>query len=178
MTIDELRERVEQGDIDTVVVALADMQGRAMGKRLTARHFLEEVLENGAEACNYLLAVDVDMNTVDGYEMASWGSCYGDFVLRPDLDTLRPIPWLPGTAMCMADVVWHDGSPVAPSPRQILRGQLDRLGERGWNAFAGTELEFIIFRDTYEQAWEKGFRDLTPANLYNVDYSLLGTARV
>lgn len=178
MTIDELRERVEQGEIDTVVVALADMQGRAMGKRLTARHFLEEVLENGAEACNYLLAVDVDMNTVEGYEMASWSGGYGDFVLKPDLDTLRPLPWLPGTVMCMSDVVWHDETPVAPSPRQILRGQLERLAERGWNAFAGTELEFIIFRDTYEQAWEKGFRGLTPANLYNVDYSLLGTARV
>jgi glutamine synthetase len=178
VTLEELHELVDRGDVDTVVVALADMQGRVMGKRLTARHFLDEVLENGAEACNYLLAVDVDMNTVEGYAMTSWEGGYGDFVLRPDLGTLRRIPWLEGTALCMADVVWHDGSDVVASPRQILRRQLDRLAERGWQAFAGTELEFIIFRDTYEQAWEKGFRDLTPANLYNVDYSLLGTARV
>jgi glutamine synthetase len=178
VTIEELRELVDRGDVDTVVIALADMQGRAMGKRLTARHFLDEVYKHGAEACNYLLAVDVDMNTVEGYAMTSWEGGYGDFVLKPDIDTLRPIPWLPGTAMCMADVVWHDDSPVVASPRQILRRQLERLAERGWQAFAGTELEFIIFRDTYEEAWNKGFRDLVPANLYNVDYSLLGTTRV
>ena len=178
MTIDELKTLVDQGEIDTVVIALADMQGRAMGKRLTARHFLDDVAEHGAEACNYLLAVDVDMNTVEGYDMASWAGGYGDFVLKPDIETLRPVPWNPGTVIVMADVLWHDDSPVIASPRQILRRQLERLAERGWRAFAGTELEFIIFRDTYEQAWHKGFRDLEPANLYNVDYSLLGTARV
>jgi glutamine synthetase len=178
VTIDDLRELVDRGEVDTVLIALADMQGRLMGKRLTARHFLGEVLEHGAEACNYLLAVDVDMNTVEGYAMSSWARGYGDFVLRPDLDTLRPVPWAEGTAMVMADVVWHDGSDVVASPRQILRRQLARLEERGWKAYAGTELEFIIFRDTYEEAWHKGFRDLVPANLYNVDYSLLGTARV
>jgi glutamine synthetase len=178
VTIDELRELADRGEVDTVLIALADMQGRLMGKRLTARHFLGEVVEHGAEACNYLLAVDVDMNTVEGYAMSSWARGYGDFVLRPDLDTLRPVPWAEGTAMVMADVVWHDGSDVVASPRQILRRQLARLEERGWKAYAGTELEFIIFRDTYEEAWHKGFRDLVPANLYNVDYSLLGTARV
>jgi glutamine synthetase len=178
VTLDELREQVDRGEVDTVVIALTDMQGRLMGKRLYARHFLDEVLGHGAEACNYLLAVDVDMNTVEGYAMASWEGGYGDFVLEPDLSTLRPVPWNAGTAMCVADVRWHDGSDVVASPRQILRRQLARLEERGWQAFAGTELEFIIFRDTYEQAWHKGFRDLVPANLYNVDYSLLGTARV
>ena len=178
MTLDELRDKVDAGEVDTVVLALVDMQGRVMGKRLYARHFLDEVAEHGAEACNYLLAVDVDMNTVEGYAMSSWEGGYGDFVLKPDIDTLRIVPWSPGTAMLMADVVWEDGSDVIASPRQILRRQLARLGERGWQAFAGTELEFIVFRDTYEQAWHKGFRDLEPANLYNVDYSLLGTARV
>ncbi len=178
MTLDELREQVDRGEVDTVVLALADMQGRLMGKRLHARHFLDEVAEHGAEACNYLLAVDVDMNTVEGYAMSSWSGGYGDFVLKPDFDTLRPVPWNAGTAMLMADIAWEDGSDVVASPRQILRRQLARLGERGWQAFAGTELEFIVFRDTYEQAWHKGFRDLVPANLYNVDYSLLGTARV
>jgi glutamine synthetase len=136
------------------------------------------VAEHAAEGCNYLLAVDVEMNTVSGYEMSSWEQGYGDFVMQPDLDTLRPVPWHSATALCLADVVWHDGSPVVASPRQILRRQLDRLAERGWTANAATELEFVLYRDTYEEAWLKGYRDLTPANLYNVDYSLLGTARV
>jgi glutamine synthetase len=178
VTLDELRALVDKGEVDTVVLALADMQGRVQGKRLTASHFLADVVEHGAEACNYLLAVDVDMNTVEGYSMSSWSGGYGDFVMRPDFDTLRPIPWNEGTALLMADLAWEDGSDVIASPRQILRRQLDRLAERGWEAFAGTELEFIVFRDTYEQAWHKGFKNLEPANLYNVDYSLLGTARV
>jgi glutamine synthetase len=178
MNLEELRGRVEDGDIDTVLVALTDMQGRLQGKRLTARHFLSEVAENGAEGCNYLLAVDVDMTPVDGYEMASWERGYGDFSMRPDLSTLRPVPWQEGTAMCLCDLVWEDGRDVAASPRQILRRQLERLAERGWSANASTELELLVFRDTYETAWRKGYRDLDPANLYNVDYSLLGTARV
>jgi glutamine synthetase len=178
MTLEELEEAVARGDVDTVVLAIADMQGRLQGKRLTARHFLDEVAAHGAEGCNYLLAVDVDMNTVGGYAMSSWSRGYGDFVMKPDFDTLRSVPWQPGTAMLMADVHWEDGSDVVASPRQILRRQLARLQERGWKAMAGTELEFIVFRDTYEAAWHKAYRDLEPANLYNVDYSLLGTARV
>ncbi len=178
MTLDELRALASDGRIDTVVIAMCDMQGRLMGKRLTAEHFLDEVVGHGAEGCSYLLAVDVDMNTVSGYAMSSWDRGYDDFVMAPDLDTLRPVPWQPGTALCMADVTWGDGTPVPPSPRQILRRQLDRLAERGWKAAAGTELEFIVFRDTYEEAWHKAYRDLEPANLYNVDYSLLGTSRV
>jgi glutamine synthetase len=178
MTLEELRAQVDEGTIDTVLLALTDMQGRLQGKRLTARHFLAEVAEHGAEGCNYLLGVDVDMATVEGYAMSSWERGYGDFVLRPDLDTLRPVPWQEGTVVCLADVAWEDGSDVVASPRQILRGQLARLAERGWTANAGTELEFIVFRDTYEQAWHKGYKELDPANLYNVDYSLLGTARV
>ena len=178
MKLDELRARVEANEIDTVLLALTDMQGRLQGKRLTARHFLEEVLENGAEACNYLLAVDVEMTPVDGYEMASWERGYGDFSMRPDLSTLRLVPWQEGTAMCLCDLIWEDGREVAASPRQILRRQLERLAERGWSANASTELELLVFRDTYETAWRKGYRELEPANLYNVDYSLLGTARI
>jgi glutamine synthetase len=145
---------------------------------MTARFFLDEVVENDAEGCNYLLAVDVEMNTVDGFEMSSWERGYGDFVMKPDLGTLRPVPWQECTALCMADLAWEDDSEVVASPRQILRRQLDRLAERGWIANVGTELEFIVFRDTYEQAWHKAYRGLEPGNLYNVDYSLLGTARV
>ena len=178
MNLSDLRAGVDAGEIDTVLVALADMQGRLQGKRFTAPHFLDAVVQHGAEACNYLLAVDVDMDTVSGYEMSSWNRGYGDFHLMPDLSTLRRVPWQEGTAMCLADIDWVDGGEVVASPRQILRRQLGRLAERGWKAYAGTELEFLVFKDSYEDAWRKGFRELDPGNLYNVDYSLLGTARV
>src|SRR4051812_1620800 len=173
MDLKTLTAEVDRGEIDTVLLAMTDMQGRLQGKRLTAKHFVERVLDHGAEACNYLLAVDVDMETVDGYAMSSWERGYGDFVMQPDLETLRPVPWQEGTVMLMSDLAWDDGSPVVASPRQILRAQLDRLAERGWTAMAGTELEFILFRTSYEDAWRSGYRDLDPANLYNVDYSLL-----
>jgi glutamine synthetase len=178
LTVDQLRNEVQGERIDTVLLAFTDMQGRLQGKRLTARHFLGSVLEHGAEACNYLLAVDVEMNTVPGYALASWERGYGDFEMVPDLETLRPVPWQEGTALCLADLRWDGGEPVAPSPRQILRAQLERLAARELEALAGTELEFIVFKDTYEEAFAKGYRDLVPANLYNVDYSLLGSSRV
>ena len=178
MNVEQLKRAVGDGSIDTVLLVFADMQGRLQGKRLVGKHFVEEVLEHDAEACNYLLAVDVDMNTVEGYTMSSWSTGYGDFVMKPHLETLRPVPWHEKTAMCMADLVWHDESPVVASPRQILRGQLDRLAERGWSALAATELEFIVFRDTYEEAFDKGYKDLVPGNQYNVDYSILGTSRL
>jgi glutamine synthetase len=154
------------------------MQGRLQGKRLSARAFLDGIAEHGAEGCNYLLAVDVDMNTVPGYAMSSWEGGYGDFVFMPDLATLRPIPWLEATVMVQCDLLWHDGSPVVASPRQVLRRQLERVGERGWTAYAGSELEFILFDESYESARDKGWRDLRPANAYNVDYSILGTTTV
>jgi glutamine synthetase len=176
--VEELRVKVDSGEVDTVVLALTDMQGRLQGKRFHARFFVDEVLPHGTEACNYLLAVDVDMNTVRGYEMSSWERGYGDFAIRPDLATLRLVPWQPGTALVLGDIEWLDGAPVGPSPRQILRRQLDRLAAHGWTAMAGTELEFMVFRDSYEHAWETGYRRLTPANQYNVDYSVLGTSRV
>jgi glutamine synthetase len=181
LTLEELRAAVTDGGehaIDTVVLAITDMQGRLQGKRFHAQHFLDEIVKDGSEGCNYLLAVDVDMNTVDGYAMSSWARGYGDFAMVPDLATLRRTPWQPGSALVLADLTWFDGSPVVASPRQILRRQLDRLREKGLIGYAGTELEFVVYRDSYEQAWQRGYRDLTPANLYNVDYSLLGTARV
>jgi glutamine synthetase len=178
MNLDDLRAKVDGDEIDTVLLALTDMQGRLQGKRLTARHFVNEVAEHGAEGCNYLLAVDVEMNPVEGYEMASWERGYGDFSLHPDVATLRPVPWQEGTAIVLCDLAWSDGSAVAASPRQILRGQLERLAQRGWGTNAATELELLVFRDSYESAWRKQYRDLEPANLYNIDYSLLGTARI
>ena len=178
LDLETLRGEVDAGRIDTVLIAMTDMQGRLQGKRLTASHFLDEVVEHDAEGCNYLLAVDVDMNTVEGYAMSSWERGYGDFVFKPDLSTLRLVPWQEGTALVTCDLVWEDGSPVVASPRQILKRQLERLAERGLEAFVGTELEFLVFMDTYEEAWRKGYSDLEPANYYNVDYSLLGTARI
>jgi len=178
LDLEALRALVGSGEIDTVVVAITDMQGRLQGKRVTAAHFLDEVVEHSTEGCTYLLAVDVEMATVGGYAVSSWEQGYGDFVMQPDLDTLRLVPWHPGTATCAADAIWHDGSPVAPSPRQVLRAQLARLADHGWHALAATELEFLVFRDSYEDAWTAGYRGLTPANLYNVDYSILGTGRI
>ncbi|WP_343955353.1 glutamine synthetase family protein [Nonomuraea longicatena] len=178
LSVEELRQEVAAGRIDTVLLAVADMQGRLQGKRLSARYFLAEVLRHGSEGCDYLLAVDVDMNTVDGYAMSSWERGYGDFVMNPDLSTLRRVPWQEGTVLLMADLAWEDGTDVTASPRQILRAQLARLEERGLRAYVGTELEFVVNDNSYEDAWNRAYRDLTPANQYNVDYSLLGTARV
>jgi glutamine synthetase len=178
MNLVQLRARVDAGEIDTVLLALCDMQGRLQGKRLSARHFVDEVAEDGAEGCNYLLAVDVEMNTVEGYAMSSWERGYGDFELIPDLATLRLIPWLEATALVLCDLRWAGGDDVLASPRQILKRQLDRLAERGWSANASTELEFMLFSETYETAHAKRYADLVAANLYNLDYSLLATTRV
>jgi glutamine synthetase len=178
LSVEELHALVAGGEIDTVVLAFPDMQGRLQGKRFAARFFLDEVLHHGTEGCNYLLAVDTEMNTVEGYAMSSWDRGYGDFAMHPDLSTLRRVPWNAGTAMLIADLAWDNGSPVVAAPRQILRRQLERLAELGYTAMVGTELEFIVFKDTYEQAWDAGYQGLTPANQYNIDYSVLGTGRI
>ncbi len=179
LSVSALRAQIEAGDVDTVIVAFTDMQGRLQGKRLHARYFLDHVLEHGTEGCNYLLAVDVDMNTVDGYAISSWERGYGDMEFVLDLATLRRLTHLPATAIVQCDLVWpQDHSAVVQSPRGILCRQLDRCAEKGWVALAGTELEFIAFADSYEAAHVAGYRDLTPANQYNVDYSVLGTSRV
>jgi glutamine synthetase len=179
LSIEQLRRLVDADEVDTVVVAFTDMQGRLQGKRIHAPFFLSEVLDHGTEGCNYLLAVDVDMNTVDGYAMSSWQSGYGDMQLNLDLATLRLTPWLPGTAMVQCDLAWLDGrGDVRPAPRQVLKAQVARAAELGFVAYAGTELEFLVFDEPYEAAWDKAYRGLRPANQYNVDYSVLGTARV
>jgi glutamine synthetase len=180
LTVEQLGALVDRGEIDTVVVAITDMQGRLQGKRFHAQHFMNHVLAHGTEGCNYLLAVDVEMNTVEGYEMSSWSRGYGDFAMIPDLDTLRRMPWHDGSALVLADLSWLDDehSAVGASPRQILRRQIKRLLDAGYRSYAGTELEFVVYRDSYEDAYRKGYRDLTPANVFNADYSLLQTARV
>jgi glutamine synthetase len=178
LSLDRLRELIAADEVDTVVIAFTDMQGRLQGKRLHAAYFVDVVLEQGAEGCNYLLGVDVDMNTVDGYAMTSWEKGYGDMEFVLDLDTIRLLPHLPATAMVQCDLVLADHAAVEPSPRTILKKQLARAADLGYVALAGTELEFIVFEDSYESAWSAGYRDLTPSNQYNIDYSILGTTRV
>jgi len=178
LTLDKLKALVADGTIDTVVVAMTDMQGRLTGKRIHGQFFLDEVVKHGTEGCNYLLAVDVDMNTVDGYEMSSWERGYSDFALIPDLNTLRLIPWQPGAVLVLADVAWLDHTDVVASPRQVLRKQIAELEKAGMVAMCGTELEFVVFKDTYEEAWNKGYKNLIPVNQYNVDYSILGGSRI
>jgi glutamine synthetase len=176
--LENLKRLVRVGDVDTVVIAFTDMQGRLQGKRLHAAYFVDVVIDQGVEGCNYLLGVDVDMNTVEGYAMTSWDKGYGDMEFVLDYDTIRLLPHLPGTAMMQCDLVWDDHAPVEPSPRRILKRQVERARDAGYVALAGTELEFILFDDTYEAAWNARYRDLTPSNQYNVDYSILGTTRV
>ena len=178
LTIDELRSQIGNGSIDTVIVAFTDMQGRLQGKRLHGQYFVDHVIDHGTEGCNYLLSVDIDMNTVDGYAMSSWEQGYGDMEFKLDFDTIRLLTHLPATAMIQCDLVWLDHRPVVQSPRSILKAQLEKAAEAGFTALAGTELEFIAFDTTYEDAWSSGYREMTPANQYNVDYSILGTTRV
>jgi glutamine synthetase len=175
---DTLRALIESGEVDTVVLAFTDMQGRLQGKRLHGRYFLDVALEHGTEGCNYLLAVDIEMNTVSGYAISSWDRGYGDMEFVPDWGTLRRLPHLPATALVQCDLVWLDHSPVSQSPRTILKHQLDRVAALDMVALAGTELEFMVFNNTYEEAHDRRWRGLTPANQYNVDYSVIGTTRV
>jgi len=178
LTTDQLNTLIDAGDIDTVIVAFTDMQGRLVGKRVSARLFKDEVSQHGAECCNYLLAVDAEMNTVDGYHHSSWEKGYGDMAMIPDLATLRLVPWIAGTAMVTADLKWLDETAVAPAPREILKTQIARLAERGLVSQVATELEFIVFDNTYRDAWSKGYVGLTPASDYNIDYALLASTRM
>jgi glutamine synthetase len=175
LSLDELRAEVEAGAIDTVVAAFTDMQGRLLGKREQAAHFVEDSAEHGLEGCNYLLALDMEMDPQPGYAMASWDRGYGDFHLRPDFDTLRRIPWLPATALVLCDVDWEDGTPVAASPRQVLRAQVDRARAAGFEPMFGSELEFYLLQESYAEAHAKHYRDLTPTVPYILDYHVLAT---
>jgi len=177
LTLDSLRKGIVDGQIDTVVLSFTDMQGRLQGKRLHGQYFLDVVVEHGTEGCNYLLAVDIDMNTVDGYAISSWERGYGDMEFVPDWETIRLLPHLPASAMVQCDLVWLDHAPVVQSPRTILRTQLEAFAERDLVALAGTELEFIAFNTSYEDAGRLRYRGLDPVNQYNVDYSILGTTR-
>ncbi|WP_108659071.1 glutamine synthetase family protein [Acuticoccus kandeliae] len=176
LTFDELKAAVADGTIDTVLVALVDMQGRLVGKRFHATFFVEGASDE-THACDYLLANDIDMEPVPGYAATNWATGYGDFVLKPDLSTLRRVPWLEATALVLADVLDHHHHPVAHSPRALLKRQVERLAERGWSMNAATELEFYLFEDTYRGAHEKNYSGLTPAAYYIEDYNILQTTK-
>ncbi|MFI6286622.1 glutamine synthetase family protein [Streptomyces sp. NPDC051018] len=173
--LDGLRELVAAGAVDTVEVAAVDMQGRLPGRRLPARHFLDEVAESGLECQGYLLATDAGMSTPDGYAIASWETGYGNIVLRPDPATLRYAPWRDRTAIVLCDLATRDGAPVSVSPRQILRAQLDRLDALGLSALVGAELEFLLYATSYRQAWANGYRALEPVTHFGNDLNLLET---
>src|SRR4051812_23724516 len=177
LTLDELRADVESGAVDTVIAAFTDMQGRLMGKRLDAEFFLDELGGgHGVEGCNYLLALEMEMDPVPGYALASWERGYGDFGMQPDMATLRRIPWHEATVMVQCDVEWHDGSPVAPSPRQVLQAQVEKARALGYEAKFGSELEFFLFKETYAEAHAKHYRDLTPSVPYILDYHVLASS--
>jgi glutamine synthetase len=177
LTLEELRADVAGGAIDTVVVAFTDMQGRLLGKRMDAEFFLEEAAAgHPVEGCSYLLALDMEMDPGPDYAIASWERGYGDFVLVPDLATARRLPWLGGTALVLADVAWPDGAPVRPSPRQVLKGQVERARALGLEAMVGSELEFYLFQETYAEAHARHYLDLTPSVPYALDYHVLATS--
>jgi glutamine synthetase len=176
LTYAELKDLVATGEVDTVVVAFTDMQGRLLGKRLHAEFFVDEMdAGHPVEGCNYLLALEMEMDPVPGYEIASWEQGYGDFTVTPDMATLRRIPWLEGTALVLGDVGWHDGAPVQPSPRQVLRAQIERAAKLGLTPMIGSELEFYLLKETYAEAHANGYTGLTPSVPYILDYHILAT---
>ena len=177
LTIEELRETADAGEIDTVIMAQTDMQGRLMGKRFHVRHFLDAGIEE-THSCDYLLTVDMEMEPVPGYASASWETGYGDYTMKPDLSTLRRIPWLEGTALVLCDVLDHDTHEEVPvSPRAILKRQLARLEAMGYGAMIASELEFFMFRESFEDAHRQGYRDLNLISPYNEDYHIFQTAK-
>ncbi len=177
LTLDELKSLTTSGEIDTVLACVVDMQGRLMGKRFLAAHFVESAWEE-THCCNYLLATDLEMYTVDGYASTSWSGGYGDYVMRPDLATLRRAAWLEGTALVLCDVFDHHGhEAIAHSPREMLKAQIQRLSEAGFAPICATELEFFIFEQSFDDIRKDGYRDLTPISGYNEDYSILQTTK-
>lgn len=177
LTFDALKSQVESGEVDTILVCFVDMQGRLMGKRLHARHFVDGGWKE-THCCNYLLATDLEMTTPDGYASTSWQTGYGDYTMKPDLDTLRPIPWLEGTAMVLCDVLdHHTHEPVPHSPRAMLKRQLARLEKMGFDSLMATELEFFLFEKSFDEIRKEGFRDLAPISGYNEDYHIFQTTK-
>ncbi|KUP94991.1 glutamine synthetase family protein [Tritonibacter horizontis] len=176
MTFDDLKTAIGNGTIDTVLTCIVDMQGRLMGKRFHAEAFLD-IADGETHCCNYLLATDLAMATPDGYASTSWESGYGDYIMKPDLSTLRPVPWLEGTAMVLCDVIdHHSHAPVAHSPREMLKAQIARCAALGLTPVMATELEFFLFEGTHDEIARNGFK-LQPVSNYNEDYSIFQTSK-
>ena len=177
LTMDELKVEVDEGRIDTVLACMVDMQGRLMGKLFVAHHFVESAWEE-THCCNYLLATDLEMATVDGYASTSWQAGYGDYMMRPDMSTLRLAAWLDGTALVLCDVLDHHGhEEISHSPRAILKAQIARAEAAGFGTIAATELEFFIFAKSFDEMAAEGYSDLTPISAYNEDYHILQTTK-
>ena len=177
LSFDELKTQVADGRIDTVIAAFPDMQGRLMGKRFHAQYFVDSAWEE-THCCNYLVATDLEMETVEGYASTSWESGYGDYIMRPDMDTLRVTPWLEGTAMVLCDLLDHHTHDLVPhAPRTVLKKQLARLADYGLKTASATELEFFVFRESFDAMRDKGYRDMTPISAYNEDYHIFQTTK-
>ncbi|MFJ8795057.1 glutamine synthetase family protein [Streptomyces sp. NPDC102462] len=172
LSVTDLRNLVKGGAIDTVLLALPDLQGRLKGKRYDADHFLRRVAHHGAEMCAYILATDAEMSPADGFALTSWEAGYQDLSVQPDLATLRVVPWLPRTAIVLGDAVHHDSTPIEVAPRQILHQQLARLSRHGLQAKAGIETEFTLYQGTYTEAERAGYQSLRPMTTENLDYAL------
>jgi glutamine synthetase len=166
LSLKQLGAEAESGTIDTIVTAFTDMQGRLIGKQIDAAYFCDQVADHGIEGCNYLLALDMEIDPVPGYEMANREKGYGDFAIAPDMSTLRRIPWLDHTALVLCDVVNHDRSPVVVSPRQMLIAQYERAQQMGYTPLFASELEFYLYKESYAQAHEPHYRNLTPTIPY------------
>lgn len=177
MKITELKAKIKAGTIDTVIVAAPDPFGRLVGKRYTGTHFLESALTDSTHGCAYLMTVNIDMDPLEGFKLANWEDGFGDFEMRPDLSTLRVLPWQTATALVICDYLHHDGKFVAEAPRSVLHGQLARLKKKGLDCFCASELEFNLFNQTYHSAFEDGYRDLKPASDYRIDYHIMQPTR-
>lgn len=177
MDLATLRKQVQSGVIDTVIVAAPDVFGRLVGKRFSAPFFLDQVAKGSTHGCNYLLTVNIEMDPMDGFQLASWDKGFGDFEMRPDLSTLRALPWQPGTALVLCDFHHHDGSLVEEAPRSMLRRQLEAVRRRGFSCVIASELEFFLFNHNYHDAFQKGYRGLTPSSDYRIDYHLMQPTR-
>jgi glutamine synthetase len=177
MNLQELKTQVRSGAIDTVLVGLPDPFGRLLGKRFRGEVFLDSIAAHGTHGCNYLLTASIEMDPLDGFKVANWEAGFGDFAFKPDLNTLRVLPWQPGSALVICDHLKPDDSYVEEAPRSVLRRQLARLEERGLACVCATELEFYLFNQSYEAAFATGYRELLPASDYRIDYHLLQPTR-
>lgn len=177
MTLETLKQKIRAGEIDTIIVAFPDVFGRLVGKRLTAHYFLDSVAKHGTHGCNYLLTVNMEMDPVAGFKLANWDKGFGDFELRPDLSTLRPLPWQSATALILCDLFHHGGKPVAEAPRNVLRAQLERLAQAGFHCKIASELEFYLFNTPFHDAFTANYSALPPSSDYRIDYHTMQPTR-